>query len=282
MTDVVRRQAANSPQSVTDLPKIEISNLTLDYVTATEEKVRVLENFNLTVREGELITLIGGSGCGKSTVMNFIAGILPKQTTRVTCERLHVRWGEPGHPGSWGYVFQKDSLLPWMTVLGNVELGLRIRGVPSQERRNLAREWIARVGLMGFENAYPHTLSGGMRQRVNIIRTLAYNPEIILMDEPFGALDAQTRMSLQQLLLDLWWCSGKTIIFVTHDLEESIILGERVVMFGPRPTGISKIHEINLPTPRNVMNLRFSPEFQHLTRTIWADLQEAMKDHLVG
>ncbi len=278
----MRQRTANPSQSAPALPKIEISNLTLDYVTATEEKIRVLENFDLTVREGELITLIGGSGCGKSTVMNFIAGILPKQSTRVTCERLHVRWSEPGYTGNWGYVFQKDSLLPWMTVLGNVELGLRIRGVPSQERRERAREWIARVGLTGFENAYPHTLSGGMRQRVNIIRTLAYNPEIILMDEPFGALDAQTRMSLQQQLLDLWCSSGKTIVFVTHDLEESIILGERLVMFGPRPTGIRKIYEINLPTPRDVMNLRFSPQFQHLARTIWADLREVMKDDVGG
>src|SRR6185369_17292027 len=172
-----------------------------------------------------------------------------------------------------GYVTQKDNLLPWRTLVENVEIGLEIRGVEEKARRRSAEEWIERVGLKGFEEHYPHELSGGMRQRANIIRTLIYDPELILMDEPFGPLDAQTRIVLQDQLLELWSASKKTIIFITHDLVEAITLADRVVLMSSRPGKIKLIEAISIPRPRDVFQIHESPEFRSAYERLWRELR---------
>jgi NitT/TauT family transport system ATP-binding protein len=176
-----------------------------------------------------------------------------------------------------GYILQKDTLFPWRTLIQNVEFGLQIGGYPRQERESIARGWIDRVGLRGFEHRYPYELSGGMRQRGNIIRILAYGPEIILMDEPLGALDAHTRMILQQQIIDLWSSSRKTVLFVTHDLEEAILLGTRVVLMTKRPTSVRTSRKIDIPYPRTVMNLKLAPEFRAIYEQLWQDFCEVIR-----
>ena len=202
--------------------KIRLENVNLTY-PSTNGATQVLKDVNLTIHEGEIVTLIGPSGSGKSTILNIISDTARTMGARVEGD-VRVSWRSRAK-GRLGYVLQKDALLPWRTLLGNVELGLEIQGRSKIERQALARDWISRVGLDGFEDAYPHQLSGGMRQRATIVRTLICKPEIVLMDEPFGALDAQTRIILQQLLIDMWAEQRPTICFVTHDLDESILLG---------------------------------------------------------
>ncbi len=176
-----------------------------------------------------------------------------------------------------GYILQKDTLFPWRTLIQNVEYGLEIAGLPRRERQSIARAWIERVGLRGFEDRYPYQLSGGMRQRGNIIRILAYGPEIILMDEPLGALDAHTRMMLQQQILDLWSASRKTVLFVTHDLEEAILLGTRVVLMTQRPTSVRTSRNIEIPYPRTIMDLKLAPEFRSVYEQLWKDFCEVIR-----
>ncbi|TME90225.1 MAG: ABC transporter ATP-binding protein, partial [Chloroflexi bacterium] len=196
--------------------------------------VEVVRDVTLDVPSGDFVTIVGPSGCGKSTLLNAIAGLLDP-TECVVDGRIAIDGSPPGTRGiRLGYVFQRDTLLPWRTILENIELGLEIRRVPRTERVR-ARELISLVGLGGFEHYYPHQVSGGMRQRAQLIRTLAYEPDVILMDEPFGALDAQNRMLLQAELLRMWERRKVTVVFVTHDLAEAIVLGQRVVVMSRRP-----------------------------------------------
>lgn len=236
--------------------------------------LEVLRNVDLDVQEGEFVSIVGPSGCGKSTILNVVAGLWNKSDGPLS-GKVEVRHG----PGSqtYGYVLQKDTLFPWRTLIQNVAYGLEVAGVPRPDREAKAREWIERVGLGGFENRYPYQLSGGMRQRANIIRVLTYNPEIILMDEPLGALDAHTRMVLQQQIIDLWSESKKTVIFVTHDLEEAILLGTRVVLMTHRPASVHLSRQIDLPYPRKVMDLKLAPEFRKVYEQLWADFCELLR-----
>jgi ABC-type nitrate/sulfonate/bicarbonate transport system ATPase subunit len=209
-----------------------------------------IENVNFVVEDipdcGEFITILGPSGCGKSTVLRLIAGLQPQFPP--TTGDVHV-FGKPvtGPGPDRGMVFQDYSSYPNRTVLGNVEFGLEIQGMPRKERRDLARTWIQRVGLGGHENKYPHELSGGMRQRVAIARTLALRPRIILMDEPFGALDPETRYSMQELLIDLWRELAATVFFVTHSISEAAYLGDRVYLMASGPGRL--VEEVKLPRP---------------------------------
>jgi NitT/TauT family transport system ATP-binding protein len=232
-------------------------------------KVLALDSIDLTVAEGEFVTIVGPSGCGKSTLLNLIVGLLHSSSGRI------VFRGDPinGICTKIGYVTQKDNLLPWRTLLQNVEIALEIRKIEKGARRNRAQELIKRVGLRGFEDHYPHELSGGMRQRANIIRTLIYDPELILMDEPFGPLDAQTRIVLQDQLLKLWSASRKTILFITHDLIEAIALADRVVLMTSRPGKIKLIENVGITRPRDVFRIHESPQFRAAYERLWQELR---------
>ena len=233
------------------------------------KRVLALDTVDLSVAEGEFVTIVGPSGCGKSTLLNLIVGLL-----RSSSGRIRFR-GDPinGICTKIGYVTQKDNLLPWRTLSENVQIALEIRGVEKSVRRNRAEELIVRVGLSGFEDHYPHELSGGMRQRANIIRTLIYDPELILMDEPFGPLDAQTRIILQDQLLKLWSASRKTIIFITHDLIEAITLADRVVLMTSRPGRIKSIEDVSIPRPRDVFQIHESQQFRSAYEKLWHELR---------
>jgi NitT/TauT family transport system ATP-binding protein len=239
------------------------------------KRVLALDSVDLAVAEGEFVTIVGPSGCGKSTLLNLIVGLL-----RPTAGRLLFR-GRPitGITPAIGYVTQRDNLLPWRTLVENVEIGLELRGVPAVERRRRARALIARVGLHGFDDHYPYELSGGMRQRANIARTLIYDPALILMDEPFGPLDAQTRLLLQEELLGLWSATGKTIVFITHDLVEAIALADRVVVMTSRPGRIKHVASVPIPRPRRVDEIHGSRAFQSTYERLWTELRPEVRLH---
>ena len=222
------------------------------------------------VRDKEFVALVGPSGCGKSTVLNMIAGLIPPTGGEI---RLDAR-PLAGVPPQVGYVFQKDTVFPWRTVHRNVALGLEYRGLSRAERERRVREAIHLVGLDGFEEAFPATLSGGMRQRVALMRTLIVDPEILLMDEPFGALDTHTKLRLQAQLLELWFAKRPTVIFVTHDLAEAITLSDRVIVMTSRPGRVKLVHEVKLPRPRDVIRVRETDEYAREFSTLWHVLGE--------
>jgi NitT/TauT family transport system ATP-binding protein len=223
-------------------PLLAVKDLTVHFRTKAGP-IDALRDVNLTIRKGEFISLVGPSGCGKSTLLRVVSGLHRNYSGSVTLDDdLRSR--------SLGFVFQRDALLPWRTVLENVATGLEIRRIAKRERHERARDMLNRVGLGGFEHAYPGQLSGGMRQRASVARTLIYQPELILMDEPFGALDAQTKGQVQELFLSIWDEMRPSVIFVTHDLAESIYLSERVVVLTGRPGHVKTEIAVDLPEPR--------------------------------
>jgi NitT/TauT family transport system ATP-binding protein len=236
-------------------------------------RVQALTETDLQIHDREFLTIVGPSGCGKSTLMNIIVGLFPPSNGEVLYRgRRHA-----GVNRSIGYVTQADNLYPWRTLRQNVEFPLELRMVGKGERRDRAERLIHRVGLGGFEDSYPHELSGGMRQRANIIRTLVYEPEVILMDEPFGPLDAQTRLLLQNQLLELWHEERKTIVFITHDLGEAIALADRVVVMSARPGRIKTIAPVPIPRPRNLFEIHADDRFREAYRAMWASLEDEVK-----
>jgi NitT/TauT family transport system ATP-binding protein len=228
-----------------------------------------LEDVTFSVRPGEFISLVGPSGCGKSTVLNLLAGLVGPSAGRVTYQGALVE----GVNTKVGYITQDDNLLPWRSVARNVEFGLELRGVPKGERRARAGEFIRLVGLAGFEDHYPHELSGGMRKRAGIVRTLAYDSGVVLMDEPFGPLDAQTRVILQDELLRLWDRQRPAVLFVTHDLVEAITLSDRIITFTGRPGTIKQEYKVGLPRPRDVFHIHDLPRFKELYDALWEDIR---------
>jgi sulfonate transport system ATP-binding protein len=231
--------------------------------------VEAVHDVNLFIPAGEFTAIVGPSGCGKSTILNAIAGLRKPQHG---CVRLD---GEIVNKvsKSVGYLFQKDALLPWKTVLRNVALPLIIRGVPRKEAHERAREWLSRVHLSGFEDHYPHQLSGGMKKRAALAAVFVYEPSVMLMDEPFSALDVQTRNLMENELLDLWTVSRPTVVFVTHDLEEAIGLSDRVVVFTAGPGTVKCEYQIDLPRPRSLTEIRFADGFDAQYENIWGDLR---------
>ncbi|HEX3790846.1 MAG TPA: ABC transporter ATP-binding protein [Pseudonocardiaceae bacterium] len=221
---------------------VGVENLTVHFRQGGR-RIDALKDFNLTLREGEFVSLVGPSGCGKSTLLRVIAGLHKDFSGRLDIDPVLQH-------SSLGFVFQRDSLLPWKTVLANVATGLQIRGVGKRERTERARDLLHRVGLAGFEEAYPTQLSGGMRQRASVARTLIYEPRVILMDEPFGALDAQVKGQIQELFLSIWEDIRPGVVFVTHDLAEAIYLAERVVVLSGRPGRVRTELPVDLPRPR--------------------------------
>jgi len=235
--------------------------------TKERSRLTALENVTLEAEENELTCIVGPSGCGKSTLLNLVAGLSPVDAGRVEFRGRPVTSVNT----DIGYITQDSNLLPWFTVLENIQLPLDIRNVgkTAADRRSLARKWIAQVGLEGFERHYPHQLSGGMQKRVSIARTLVYDPDVILMDEPFGPLDAITRMVLHNLLLKLWQERQKTIIFVTHDLTEAITLGDRVVVMTKRPGTVKAVLSVGIERPRDAFSLSETPEYAAIHRQFW-------------
>jgi NitT/TauT family transport system ATP-binding protein len=236
--------------------------------------VLALETIDLTIERGEFVTLVGPSGCGKSSLLTLVSGLSAPSAGRI---RINGR-GISGTDRDVGFITQQDNLFPWRTLADNVALALEISGMPAAERRREANRWIKRVGLEGFEQAYPHQLSGGMRQRANIIRTLIYEPSVILMDEPFGPLDAQTRLSLQALLLSIWETQRSTVLFVTHDLTEAIALADRVVLMSARPGRIVRADRVDIPRPRDIFYMHDLPEFRRLYDALWHELAAQLDD----
>lgn len=221
--------------------------LQLDGVRIAYAESTVITDLNLDVTAGEILALTGPSGCGKSTLLRSVAGLLPPTTGRILAD------GQPvtGTSADRALVFQEDALLPWRTVRANVELGLALRGIPRGRRRATAERWIDEIGLSGFADYLPRDLSGGMRQRVQLARSLAGSPRAVLMDEPFGALDTQTRATMQRLLVDTWRTHPTTIVFVTHDVDEALFLGDRVAVLGRAGTGLRTVVDVPLPRDRD-------------------------------
>jgi NitT/TauT family transport system ATP-binding protein len=229
----------------------------------------VLESTSFKINPGEFVCLLGPSGCGKSTILNLIAGFLKPTRGQVLVDGQPVK--KPG--ADRGFVFQQYSLLPWKTTFENVEFGLKIRGVSRTERIELVNDYLNRVGLYKHRHSYPHQLSGGMQQRASIVRALVNSPSVLLMDEPFAALDAQTRHMMQELLLNIWSDLKSTVIFVTHDIEEAVFLSDRILVMGVRPGRIKESVVVNLDRPRHIDTI-LSPNFVNLNRQVFELIRE--------
>ncbi len=258
-------------------PKLRIQEVTVAFRARRGGEIVAIDRLSLDVADREIISIVGPSGCGKSTLLRLIAGLLRPSSGEIRLDGRQVL--DPG--ADRGMVFQSYTLFPWLTVQGNVEFGPRLRGVAEGERREAARRFIGMVGLTGFEHAYPKELSGGMMQRVAIARALANDPEVLLMDEPFGALDAQTRAFMGELLLDIWQKTPKTILFVTHDIEEALFLGDRVYVMTARPGRFRAEVSLTLPRPRT-LEVTTSEEFVSAKRRVLAMIREETARTLGG
>ena len=254
---------------------VSVEHVSLEFKSRNGEAVVALQDLSLEVPDKQFAVIVGPSGCGKSSLLNLVAGL-----SRATRGRCSVDGREVQAPGAdRGMVFQNYSLFPWLTVQRNVEFGLALKGVPEAERIERAQSYVAAVGLAGFENAYPNQLSGGMKQRVAIARSLANDPEVLLMDEPFGALDSQTRSVMQELLLDIWEREHKTVLFVTHDIDEALFLGDTVYVMSARPGRFIDTIAVDLPRPRTY-DLVTSEAFIDLKRRIHKNLHAEVQKAL--
>ena len=251
-------------------PAVELRGVTKRFLTPSGGVYTALRDLNMTVQPGEFCAVVGPTGCGKSTTLALVSGLEPPSEGEVDV------FGQPviGIPDGIGYVFQTDAVFPWKSVLENVAAGPRYRGTSNREAREKARDWISRVGLAGFEDRYPYQLSGGMRKRVALAQSLINGPRILLMDEPFSALDVQTRSLMENELLSLWSASSASVVFVTHDLEEAISLSDRVFVITAGPGTVKSNYKVDLPRPRNVAEIRFEARFVEIYEEIWKDLKD--------
>ena len=252
-----------SPAPATGTAKISVRDIRKTFQLKGEEFV-ALERVNLDIADNEFVTVVGPSGCGKSTLMNILAGLETPSSGQARVDGTDVSGPGPER----GVIFQQYALFPWLTVRKNVEFGLKVAGLPKAQRRERADHFIRMVGLEQFADALPKMLSGGMKQRCAIARAYAVNPSILLMDEPFGALDALTRVKLQEQLLDTWNREKRTVMFITHDVDEAVFLANRVVVMAARPGRIYDVIDVNLPYPRTE-DVRLSPEFADLRNRVW-------------
>jgi len=249
---------------------VDLDNVSIQFTFPNGNVFKAVAPTSLRVGEGEFVAIVGPTGCGKSTLLNATAGLLAPASGTV---EIH---GNPlvGLNRSAGYLFQQDALMPWKTALDNISIALETNGTPRREALKTAQEWLGKVGLARFGDRYPHQLSGGQRKRVGLAQVLVRHPKILLMDEPFGPLDAQTRQIMGNLLLNLWAADRKAVLFVTHDLEEAIALSDRVVIMSAGPEAkIIGDHAIDLPRPRDVSDIRLHPRFHDLHRSIWEQLK---------
>jgi NitT/TauT family transport system ATP-binding protein len=256
---------------------ISMEGIARRFTTTSGTSYTAVEGIRMSVQAGTFVSVVGPSGCGKSTVLNMTAGLM--QPTEGSIEIFGDKLTGINKRAS--YLFQQDALLPWKSVLDNVRLGLEFRGRNSPEAMELARSWVRRVGLEQFSASYPHQLSGGMRKRAAMAQSWIVDPDILLMDEPFSALDIHTRQRMESELLGLWSGSNKTVLFVTHDLEEAIALSDRVLVLSAGPgSRIVGEYEVDLPRPRNLIDIKTEPHFTELYRSIWSDLkQEVLKSY---
>ncbi len=253
---------------------IVLSGVTKRFVTPTGAAMTAVRDVNMTIGAGKFCAIVGPTGCGKSTTLTLTAGL-----DRPSAGSVHVGGREVnGITPGVGFVFQNDALLPWKPVIANVMLGPQLRGVSKNEALERARLWLSTVGLGGFENHYPHQLSGGMRKRVALAATLINEPSLLMMDEPFSALDVQTRAIMTNELMRLWEQTKPSVMFVTHDLEEAIAIADQVVVMTVGPATVKDVFEIDLPRPRGVIqDIRFTPRFLELYKMIWNSLKEEVE-----
>ncbi|MDR3239569.1 MAG: ABC transporter ATP-binding protein [Clostridiales bacterium] len=256
--------------------KIELKGLSQSYYVRSKETHKAeefvaLKDFSLSVGDGEFLSIVGPSGCGKSTLLDIVSGLTKPKDGEIIIDGHKVT----GPALDRGFIMQGYALFPWRTVRRNVEYGLEVKRVPKKRRREISDQFIELVGLKDFEDRYPNELSGGMRQRVAIARSLAYDPQVLLMDEPFAAVDAQTRETLQDELLRIWQATKKTVVFVTHSIEEAVLLADRVVIMSASPGGIKQILPIQLPRPRTASDMRLSADFSWISNRIWKLLQNS-------
>lgn len=259
-----------SAQQADSSPAVELINVSRRFITPDGKSMTAIRDFNMSVARGEFAAIVGPTGCGKSTTLNLVTGLAKPSSgdVRLYCEPVH------GIDPRIGFAFQTDALFPWRSVIDNVVAGPLFRGVRRAEAYAKAREWLTRVHLSGHETKYPHQLSGGMRKRVSLAQTFINEPQILLMDEPFSALDVQTRVLMQEVLLDLWSEAQASVIFVTHDLEEAIALADKVYVLTAGPGTVKSIYPITLPRPRVVSEIRYQQDFIDISRTIWDDLRD--------
>jgi NitT/TauT family transport system ATP-binding protein len=253
---------------------IELANVTRRFTSPTGKVFTAIRDVNFTVEPGQFCAVVGPSGCGKSTTLGMVAGLDKPSVGTVRVNGTEVN----GITQGVSFMFQQDALLPWKTVLDNVALGPVFRGVGKKQAQANARDWLRRVGLKGFEDHHPHQLSGGMRKRVAMAAALINEPSILLMDEPFGALDVQTKAMMSNELLSLWEELKPSVLFITHDLEEAVALGDRVVVMTSSPGTIKGVYDIDLPRPRGaVQEIRFEPRFLELHHQIWESLKDEVE-----
>ena len=272
--------AASSPGPT---PALALDGITCTFAVRSGAKGAGAGNYtavkdaSLSVAAGEFVSVVGPTGCGKSTLLNVAAGLLAPSAGTVRIDGVALS-GINEHAG---YMFQADALMPWRSALANVRAGLEFHGAANAEATPRAREWLARVGLAGFEDRFPHQLSGGMRKRVALAQMLILDPQLLLMDEPFAALDVQTRQLMENEVLDLWHANRKSVLFITHDLEEAIALSDRVVVLSAGPsTRVIGEFAIDLPRPRDVADIRMTPRFVELHQAIWQQMKaEVLKGY---
>jgi NitT/TauT family transport system ATP-binding protein len=271
----VTPHAAGHVQPVAGSPQeVELAGVTKRFLTPSGEPFTAIRDVSFTVRPGQFCAVVGPTGCGKSTTLSLVSGLDRPSMGRVSVGGKSVS----GITAGTSFMFQADALLPWKTVLANVMMGPRFRGVAKRQARAEARDWLRRVGLAGFEDHHPHQLSGGMRKRVSLASALINEPSILLMDEPFGALDVQTKAIMSNELLELWEQSRPSVIFVTHDLEEAVALADRVVVMTVGPGTVKGVYDIDLPRPRGaVQEIRFDDRFRELHQQIWEALREEVE-----
>jgi NitT/TauT family transport system ATP-binding protein len=266
--------ASSAARSASAAPAIALSDVSVTFRLADDTTYTAVERASLEVADGEFVAIVGPTGCGKSTLLNVAAGLIAPShgTATIFGDAL------PGLNRQAGYLFQAEALFPWKTAIENVAIGLEIAGTAKADARGRAQTWLTRVGIGGFGDRYPHMLSGGQRKRVGLVQVLIRDPKILLMDEPFGPLDAQTRQIMGNLLLDLWSADRKAVLFVTHDLEEAIALSDRVVIMSAGPAArIIGNWTVPLPRPRDIGEVKLDPAFHRLHREIW----EALKDEVM-
>ena len=264
---------STTPRARSGTPAIELRNVTKRFPTPSGSLYTALKDLNITVETGEFCAVVGPTGCGKSTTLSLVSGLEPISEGDALLE------GKPVHGISEGlaFMFQNDAVFPWKSVLSNVAAGPLFRGVPKRDAIAQARDWLRRVGLTGFEDLHPHQLSGGMRKRVALAQNLINKPRILLMDEPFAALDVQTRQIMSDELLRLWDLTKPSVVFITHDLEEAIALADKVVVMTVGPGTVKATFDIDLPRPRKVQEIRFDTHFVELYQQIWESLRDEVE-----
>jgi NitT/TauT family transport system ATP-binding protein len=263
--------SATLPERPPAVQRIEVRGLRKSFQLAGSA-IEAVRDVSFSVRRGEFVALLGPSGSGKSTVLNMIATLVKPSSGQILIDGTPVVAGKA--TPNVGYVFQRDTLFPWRSVVDNIGYGLQLAGVPEQERKQRIAACVAQAGLQGFEQAYPSALSGGMRQRVALMRTLVVEPQVLLMDEPFGALDTHTKIDMHDVLLRIWDREQQTVLFVTHDLGEALTLADRIILFSARPGRIKDVFEVDFARPRDAVKVRETPRYAELFQHIWHSLGE--------